>query len=334
MINRKVYIITEGNSELGFGHIARCISFYDRLESLGYVVQMLIDGDILCDKLLENRDHQYVAWHQNIAYLDYTKGNILFLDSLIATQKEVDYLQGLSPYFVVIDDFQRRLYKRALIIDWTPNVENTSKHIHNKNGINKLLLGLEYSVLRAPFVHSTDSFFRELQSITVIMGGSDIRNLTMPIAQTIQQISPSLRVNVVLGPGVRGEENVCQESRLNRYYSLNAEEIKSLFLDSDIVVSAGGQTLFELAALKIPTIPIQVIDNQSEDLAGLKALGFFDEIFQWDDPMLLEKVRNKVVSLKNKIVREKYLRSFQVKEVGKGLDKIVESLQDFCNESI
>lgn len=333
MTNRKVYIITEGNKDLGFGHIARCISFYDKFESLKYPVEMLIDGDVSCSKLLGNRFHRYVAWHRNIADLNYTKGCILFLDSLIASQKEVDYLQTLSPYFVVIDDFQRRLYKRALVIDWTPNVENTAKHIHNKNSINKLLLGLEYSVLREPFIDTIHHVFRELHSITIIMGGSDIRNLTIPIAQMVRQAFPNLRINVILGPGTR-VKNQGLEYGLNLYRSLDAEEIKSLFLSSDVIISAGGQTLFELAALNIPTIPIQVIDNQTEDLAGLKALGFFDEVFQWDDPMLLEKIRSKIISLSEVQARKEYVQAFHVKEVGKGLDKIISCLQDFCNESI
>lgn len=332
MTDRKVYIITEGSKDLGFGHIARCISFYDKFESLKYSVEMLIDGDVSCSKLLGNRLHRYVAWHRDITDLNYVKGCVLFLDSLIANQKEADYLQALSSYFVVIDDFQRRLYKRALVIDWTPNVENTTKHIHNKNSINKLLLGLEYSVLRDSFINTVYHVFRELRSITIIMGGSDIRNLTMPIARMIRQIFPNLKVNVVLGPGT--QEIRSPESGLDLYRSLNAEEIKSLFLSSDIIISAGGQTLFELAALNIPTIPIQVIDNQTEDLTGLKALGFFDEIFQWDDPMLLEKIRNKIISLNDVQARKEYVQSFQVKEVGKGLDKIMGCLQDFCNESI
>ena len=332
MINGKVYIITEGSKDLGFGHIARCVSFYDKFEDLKYSVEMLIDGDISCSKLLENRRHKYVSWHRNIADLDYTKGCILFVDSLIASQKEVDYLQSLSPYFAIIDDFQRRLYKRALIIDWTPNVENTTKHAHNKNGINKLLQGLEYSVLRNPFINTAYYEFRKLHSITIIMGGSDIRNLTIPIALMIRRAFPNLKVNVVLGPGTQEIQN--QECELSLYRSLNAEEIKSLFLNSDIIISAGGQTLFELAALNVPTIPIQVIDNQTEDLTGLKALGFFDEIFQWNDPLLLEKIQDKIVSLSDVQARKEYVQSFRVKEVGKGLDKIISCLRVFCNESI
>lgn len=52
------------------------------------------------------------------------------------------------------------------------------------------------------------------------------------------------------------------------FYSLDAEHMKTLMLESDVAISAGGQTLYELASVGLPTIAIQVVDNQSEDISG------------------------------------------------------------------
>lgn len=174
MHRKKIHIVTDGSKEIGFGHIARCISFYDKFSELGYKVELLIDGEGISRNLLENRKYRLIEWHREITLLDFCKESVLFLDSLIATQKQTDYMQQLAYCFIVIDDFRRRSYKRAFIIDWTPNVEHTGKHSHNRHNNNCLLLGLEYSVLRQPFTEPSFYSIREMSALTVIMGGTDV----------------------------------------------------------------------------------------------------------------------------------------------------------------
>lgn len=101
---------------------------------------------------------------------------------------------------------------------------------------------------------------------------------------------------------------------------------------SDVVVSAGGQTIFELAAIGVPTIPIQVVDNQKEDLRGLKDLGFFDTIYYWDSSNLCTEINQKISSLVDINEREKYLSSFKSSEIGRGFDKIMTAIKQFTHE--
>ncbi len=322
MIEKKVYIITDCSKEIGLGHIARCLSFYDKLSEKGYEVEMIIDSHDVGSEMYGQRIYQWINWHDDISLLNFVQGNILFLDSLIATQEQSDYLHNLASYFVVIDDFKRRKYKNTLIVDWTPNVEHTDKHAHNMGDGNSLLLGLSYSVLREPFVLPFEYQISELKTLTICMGGSDIRNLTLPILHSLYAFFPAIEINTILGPGIKITPSLI-DNRIIYWKSLSAEEMRNVFLKSDLVISAGGQTLFELAALRIPTIPIQVADNQTEDLIGLKSLGFFDEIFQWNESCLYDKIVQKIQQLASVSARIKYIQRFQIPGVGKGLDKIV-----------
>lgn len=332
MSRKKLYIVTEGSHDIGFGHIARCLSFYERFRVEGYDVTLLVDGEASCDRLLTGKKYEYLQWYENIKLLGFTEGSIIFLDSIRATQEQVDYLQSLTSYFVVIDDYQRRNYVHALIIDWTPNVEHSGKHSHNVNSGNTLLLGIDYSVLRQSFTEATNYNFRDFTCLTIIMGGSDIRNLTPLLANKLGEIESVGRIQVIIGPGTAVFSSVI--SNVFIYRSLDAAEMKKVFLASDLVLSAGGQTIFELASLGIPTIPIQVIDNQTEDLQGFLELGFYDEIYQWDDPELLEKVTAKIKTLFPVKNRKKYVTSFGRRQIGKGMDRIVRAIYKYCHESI
>lgn len=332
MSKKKLYIITEGSHDLGFGHIARCLSFYERFVAEGYDVEMLVDGEKSCDRLLTGKNYRYIRWFHETRLLDFVEGSVIFLDSLRATQEQVDYLQKITSDFVVIDDYQRRNYIHAIIIDWTPNVENTGKHLHNFHAGNRLLLGIGYSVLRKDMLVDIDYKFRKLSCITIIMGGSDIRNLTPVLANRLGALASNWQINVILGPGTADflptTTNICL------YRSLDATKIREVFLNSDLVISAGGQTIFELAYLGVPTIPIQVIDNQTEDLQGLLELGFYDEIFQWDDLELPDKVASKIEDLISMEKRKQYMALCYNRKVGKGMEQIIRAIYEFCHESI
>ena len=332
MHRKKIHIVTDGSKEIGFGHIARCISFYDKFSELGYKVELLIDGEGISRNLLENRKYRLIEWHREITLLDFCKESVLFLDSLIATQKQTDYMQQLAYCFIVIDDFRRRSYKRAFIIDWTPNVEHTGKHSHNRHNNNCLLLGLEYSVLRQPFTEPSFYSIREMSALTVIMGGTDVHGLTYPLVKQISISFPEIRIYAVLGPGTPDLPECPKGVKV--YRELDAGQLKEVFLQSDLVVSAGGQTLFELAALRVPTIAINVADNQEEDLTGLMTLGFLDKIFCWNASSLSEEIMEKIRFLRSADSRKKYLSDFRFPGIGKGLDKIMERIQHYCHESI
>ena len=331
MQKAKVYIVTECSKRVGMGHLYRCLSFYDQFISYEYEPCFIIDTDEECPQILAGRTYQLLHWKENVKLLSFINFNeIIFMDSISATQEVVDYSQQLTNFFIIIDDYKRRSYNHALIIDWTPNVEVTGKHKHNIGLKNILLLGLDYSILRKEFTSNDTYSFRALKNITIIMGGTDIRELSRDIAESIASVYHVQNIHVILGPGTKTFTS--QFDNIHIYKSLNASEIKSLFMLSDVVVSAGGQTIFELAAIGVPTIPIQVVDNQKEDLRGLKDLGFFDTIYYWDSSNLCTEINQKISSLVDINEREKYLSSFKSSEIGRGFDKIMTAIKQFTHE--
>jgi spore coat polysaccharide biosynthesis predicted glycosyltransferase SpsG len=50
--------------------------------------------------------------------------------------------------------------------------------------------------------------------------------------------------------------------------------MNELMLEADLAIATGGQTLYELARMGIPTIAVMVSDNQANDIAGWEQAGF------------------------------------------------------------
>lgn len=322
-------ILTEGGQECGLGHIYRCISFYDELCSRGYNITMIISGDDTVYGAIEKRNFILIDWTNNVNVLDsYLKNDTwLFLDSIQATQSDIDYISRKVRKFVVIDDFKRRFYNNAVIIDWTANVEKTNKHIHNVGNGNTLLLGLKYSILRKAFLSKSSYNCSPIQKILITMGGTDIRCLTLPLLEYLILYFPELEFRVITTPNFNEFKKNIDHKNIFFLEKLDDYEMKEAMESSNLVITAGGQTLYELASIGVPTIAIQVVDNQYEDLEGLFSLGFLVDFFQWNDIELFEKIKNKIFFLMTMFTTGEFINKTIKNEIGEGLTRIIDIIE-------
>lgn len=325
----KLIILTEGGKEYGLGHITRCISFYDELVSREYDVTIIVHGDDTVYTVTGNRNCILLNWLNNISLLaNYLKNDLwLLLDSIQANQSDTDYLSANVDRFIVIDDYNRRSYNNTIIIDWTANIEKTNKHSHNDCNGNTLLLGLQYSVLRNAFLSKTSFCISPLKKILITMGGADIRHISIPLLEYLLKYYPDIEYQLIIGPGFDKEEQRIVKSNITYPENLDDYGMKEAMESSDLVISAGGQTLYEIASIGIPTIAIQVIDNQEEDIRGFSDLGLLIGVYLWNDPDLFYKVKNKITACSTINYRKEYNDKMLKVEIGKGLKKIIDIIE-------
>jgi UDP-2,4-diacetamido-2,4,6-trideoxy-beta-L-altropyranose hydrolase len=303
----KFVILTEGGHDIGLGHIARCTSFYDELEHIGHDVEFIIQGDDTIKNVLVNRVYSLMDWHGRMneflgVYKDFTA---VILDSLTISQNDVSILCESNLKLLAIDDYLRNSYQNSIVLDWTVNVENTNKHAHNSSN-NLLLLGAEYAVVRKAFLNHRIPRCTGFKSILITMGGSDIHNLSVPLLKSIFQSYSDIFLHVISGPFALNKDELLhlQSHKIAVHSSLNAQQMCSLMSQSDLAISAGGQTLYELAAMGIPTITIQVIDNQNEDTEGWFNKGLIYKSYQWNERNLYEKILRNIEDLRPRAVRQ------------------------------
>jgi len=72
-----------------------------------------------------------------------------------------------------------------------------------------------------------------------------------------------------------------------------------LFNEVDLVITAGGQTLYELARIGLPAIAIKVAENQNLNILGWEKTGFLQFLGNWDklSPELLCTAIEKSLSM-------------------------------------
>jgi len=294
----KVVIFTEGSSTIGFGHITRCLSLAQALTLKGIEVLFVLGGDEWALKLVEEVGFKGIPVGDLNKVKDFPEGEGAFVDSYLAGEEFYKKLSQRYKVKVYLDDYFRLDYPDGYILNYIPALEVPPKY-KNK----PLLWGEKYHLLRKPFWDVPKKETRQkVEEILITFGGDDLRNMSLKVAKTVLENIEGIRLNIVVGGGFKNKhllEELPKQNpeRVRLFYNLTAEGMRDLMLRSDLAVSAGGQTLFELARVGLPVVPIGVAENQLNNLEGFKKLGFLKDYLWWEDKNLEEKLLTEIEKL-------------------------------------
>jgi UDP-2,4-diacetamido-2,4,6-trideoxy-beta-L-altropyranose hydrolase len=286
-------ILTEGGHEMGYGHITRCLSVSQSLIEAGAKVSFIVNGDSEVSNILPEKSIENFDWINNERRLLYLlqKIDILLIDSMLINRALFIQIMAIVPNIVFIDDYFQWSHKKGLIIDWTVLAEKKRKHIMAPSV--KYLFGATYTALRKEFWDVSERKVSDiLDNVLVTFGGSDIRNLTPRILRLVSKNLPNAKTTIIIGGSYRNLEEIEAEANESTtlVYSPDAERMKECMLKADIAIASGGQTLYELARVGVPTIGIISVDNQLDDINGWEETGFLKNAGWWDSRDLEQNI--------------------------------------------
>lgn len=294
----KVYILTEGGTKFGYGHIFRCSSLYDEVDRRGINVEFVINGDTDVVKVLKDKKHLIRNW-LSVDFLTTIIDNdtYIIVDSYIADTDIYKFISSHAKKSLFIDDELRINYPKGIVVNPSINADNLN---YPKENEKYYLLGVEYVILRRPFVGVKRTLINdEVKEVLITMGGSDIRGLTVTILKHLSNKYKNIAFNVVIGNGFENIDDVkrIKANNTNFYQNVNADEMKSIMMKSDIAITAAGQTIYELLTTQTPFIPIKVIDNQTNNIVGLSKYNLIGDSLDYNDNYLLEKIETELNKL-------------------------------------
>ena len=150
-----------------------------------------------------------------------------------------------------------------------------------RGGHTRLLLGTDYALLRREFRNWQGPlrvFPASARQLLVTLGAADPSNIT---ADVIACIGPALAADmaivvVVGGSNPHAEAIAARTARLPNCRVLRdpGGEMPSLMAAADLAVCAGGSTMWEMACMGVPFIPIVIADNQRQAAAAMAGDGY------------------------------------------------------------
>lgn len=270
-----LYIRADMNEVIATGHVMRCLSIADAAKTLGEETTFIL-ADEQAVELIKEREHHYIVLHtkwddmeselpkmkQIIAQNNVKK---LLIDSYQVTK---DYLMELTNYVktIYLDDLDAFLYPVNEIICYA-NYWEKFQYEERYTDV-KFYLGTQYMPLRQAFWKCPSKVINErVENLLILSGGSDPYDVTGRILAQIP-LAYYREIHVICGAYNTRYESLCEQyvEHKNVYIHRAVSNIDCYMKETDVAISAGGTTLYELCACGTPTISYSFVDNQLDNV--------------------------------------------------------------------
>ena len=324
-----LYIRTDMNHTIATGHLMRCFAIAEAARTLGEETTFLV-ADENPVSMIQERNFSYIILHSQWDDMEseisrlkevirQNKITCMLIDSYMVTPT---YLQEVSAMVKVayLDDLNSFDYPVDSIICyanyWDKFQWTLAAHRYT---------GLQYVPLRSEFYDVGLKHISPVaEKLLLITGGTDNYQVIEQALEKLQ-LSRFSRIDVICGLYYTRYEEVCDKYKYlkNVYFHYAVSNIVDYMKQADIVISAGGTSLYELCAIGVPSISYAMADNQLENVRRFHADNMIayagdvrcDDIFVNINALLDEYCPNQALR------RERSLRMQQLVD-GKGAERI------------
>ncbi|PIW80831.1 MAG: UDP-2,4-diacetamido-2,4,6-trideoxy-beta-L-altropyranose hydrolase [Candidatus Omnitrophica bacterium CG_4_8_14_3_um_filter_43_15] len=287
----KVLIFTEGGNGIGLGHIMRCMAICEAFKEKNVMSKFIVNADSSVKDALKFKGYKIMNWFKGPCAENLARGaDIAIIDSYLANLDFYKRISKTAKLCAYLDDNKRIDYPKGIVINGSLAAGRLS--YPKRKGV-VYLLGTEYTPLRKAFWDiPKKSIRKKAQDIMITFGGDDARGMTLKVLKRLVDDFPGLHKKVIISSGFKNADVISNGKYKNTSfkYNLSARKMLKAMLDSDIAVSAGGQTLYELAKVGVPTVAVGVADNQLHNIKYWDKAGFVEYAGCGRDASVLDKI--------------------------------------------
>lgn len=318
MKRKKIIFRVEGYKELGLGHIYNCITLaFSMIEhdTLLVISEKSIEG---IEKIREtNLPYKIIKNDRDIDKIikDF-KPDIWVNDCLNTTKEYIESLKSKIKRVVTIEDLGSGIEVADAVINALYDSVN-NKHVYS---------GYKYVCLRDEFqAEQPVKFTEKVKNVLIMFGGTDPANLNKMLYNSILKFSEKykdIKFNFITGIGYDNEKNgVITLEDKNIYVYPNVPRVTKYMKHADLAITSQGRTIFELAAMGVPSIVLSQNKREQTHLFARLEHGFLNlGIGKEVDQDLLENTLDWLINTKA-IRKNMYdlMLSYQLKE---GLQRV------------
>lgn len=292
MKKNKIFFRADGHAQMGLGHVFRSLALVQMLKDhfeCHFIIRTplpILEKQILkvCHSMIKIDDLK--SHEEEIKEICTTlqSGDIIVLDGYHFKTNYQQALKNKGLIVLCIDDIKAYHFVADGIINHAPGL---LPEVYSKESYTKTFLGLEYSLLRPPFLAAAkmDRQITSLNNVFVCFGGADHTNISLKCLQYLSSIPELIKeVNVVLGGAnsykITIEKFAKKEKRIyiNTHQNLSATQMVHLMQASDLAIVPASSILYEVASVGMPVISGYYVDNQVNVYKGFHQLGLIEGI--------------------------------------------------------
>lgn len=345
------YIRTDGNAQIGSGHVMRCLSIAEALRDRGELVIFII-ADTAPAKLIEDRGFGYLVLHTEWNDMEGELPRLLAviseneIESLLVDSYQISeaYMTALREYVKVayMDDCGETVYPADILINYNmyaPDIDYAGMYEARQWEVPKLCIGPSYAPVRKEFGNIEYKVKEPAKDVLITTGGGDLYNATEHIVRRLlekAERNPLLRYRVVSGAYNENMEALRSLARENSnvYLYENVADMWNLMQKCDIAISAAGSTVYELATIGVPTVCFYFVENQRQNAKAFELFAKNAGGYGTEPEKTVDKIIDYVWEYNHSFYdREDAYRKSQQLELENGVFKLAEELIGYGREA-
>ena len=294
-----LYIRADGNTEIGMGHVMRCLSIAEAVAEMdGQPKPVFLTADEGCCHLISDRGFQSIVLNTDyrdmmselpqLAKLLDKENDIILVDSYQVSEEyymalgqlaKVACLEDMGEPYPVDLLINYNIYGTQLEANYQKQSGDDRESTCHDRHPGQVLLGVEYMPLRKAFQLPSKYVVKDkVTDVTITTGGSDPCFAAGALMDTFLSDSDlsdqKIHWHVISGPfnsfaqQLKSRYQTCDNVTVHE----NVKDMRSLLLKSDIVLSATGSTIYEVSSLGIPMIVFYFAENQRQGAEALEQM--------------------------------------------------------------
>ncbi len=336
-----ICIRTDGNKEIGMGHVMRCLTIAASARDLGAQV-MFVTADEACVSVISERGfHTHVLQrsfremdgeiHELRDFLLQIDCTCLLIDSYFVTPNYFAFLRD-DFYVAYMDDVMSFPYQVDLLINYNVFADENEYRQQGFWAEGTLLAGCRYAPIRDEFENYRVTPCDFVHDVFLSLGGSDHYNLTLKITKQIRKTFPQLVIHAICGPFFTQASTLKKMAAEDDHLVLyeNLLSLASIMQKCNIAISAAGTTMYELAATGAACITFSFVDNQKRIAKGFvsnKAALFGGNYEPAEEDLFLEHITKALREFcDNKELRLQTMHNARALVDGMGATRVAEAL--------
>jgi UDP-2,4-diacetamido-2,4,6-trideoxy-beta-L-altropyranose hydrolase len=309
----KVIFLTESGKNIGLGHLTRCIAIADAFETRKINTFFIINGQNNIKNVMGKKKYKILNWLKNEKKVfkllkDYDS---IVIDSYLASKSFYIKLSKLKKLCIYIDDNKRISYPKGIVLNGNIYARDLN---YPKNKNIKYLLGLKYLPIRKEFLDEHGFVVnKKVKQILITLGGSDVRNMSYKLGRLLKNEFPNINIFIILGSNFKYLNKYKDQIKkeFNLYIDPDVKKLKKIMLNSDIAISSGGQTIYELMHIGLPSVSLLLAHNQLDNIKILKELKLSYYVGKWNDKYLNKKIIKTIKFIMKYRVRKKINKKYK-----------------------
>lgn len=324
----------------GFGNLKRCLIIAEALKK-NHKILFVIDNEQLVINELKKRKLQFKIKPRTILpsfessfiskIMESIGSEIAIIDMREYGEHITKQLRNYPVKTILLDDAWSKNAYADIIINGTP-VSQYHKY-KKKNKKCHIYVGTKYFIINEDFIKNkkqlSDIVDKKKYQIVISMGGSDPNDLTFFVTKSLLNLE-NVKLRIILGPLYHEHNNLLRLIKNQKNIKLIKSPLKiwNEFFKADLAISNAGNTLFELAIMRIPTMCISAVAHQipyAEEFTKQHSalnVGFWKNVTD-------HKIRKNVEYLiNNKKLRKIFSSSASRIIDGKGLSRVIKIIEN------